>query len=39
MTHCHTSLLFVNMPLNKEGRILVKRLYLFKGYTAWKLLK
>ena len=26
--------MFVNMPFNNEGRILIKNLYILKGYTA-----
>jgi len=35
----HVTAVFVNMPFNEEDRILIKKLYRLKGYTAQKLLK
>jgi len=31
--------MFLNTPFSKEYRVLIKNLYLLKGYTAQKLLK
>jgi len=35
MTHLHVTLKLINMPFNKD-RILIKNVYLLKGFTAQK---
>jgi len=39
MTFSNVIVMFVNMLFNKEDNILIRNLYLLKGWTAQKLLK